>query len=554
MPLGTPVAARSSGNIRARAIGLTALSILRLSSACSFLVTRSSATDEDLHAANYFLKHRGPDATNVRWRRGVAFMHNLLSITGPFTVQPFVDRTNDVVALFNGEIYNFRELGVGEDLRSDGEALLPSYSKHGETFARVFRGEFAIAIADFKHDLLITMTDTFGTKPFWRASDADGQWGISSYRSALDSLGFSRAKELPCNTIEVRQLHTFALLRSHRVFSFDLRQHKTSLRDWEMAFDESMRRRIGGVRHPIFIGLSAGLDSGMVGMKLARARKPHHIFSILNGYENQSVVTARHAYAKDILGSAMGYVDAITLSRENYAKSRRWLLQHAEEYKYTNNLPATTPRGERRPRMFWDDLRGDPGAIGLSIICERAHPLGLRIYLSGAGSDEIYSDYGNSTWCSFCGTFPDNLSAIFPWPGFYGTSQRNFLRTEEHVAGAHGMEGRYPFLDVDLVQEFLWLSVELKNRALKYPILETMRKYSYPRPTRKTGFNAGKQLMSGPDTTQRRSITDILDQDRSVSSYYRDHKHNYTQGRVVRAILKSFRAGTDHLPHKRPRP
>ena len=76
---------------------------------------------------------------------------------------------------------------------------------------------------------------------------------------------------------------------------------------------------------------------------------------------------------------------------------------------------------------------------------------------------EILSDYGfaGEKWCpqsSFGGLFPDNLSTIFPWAEFFLSTQRDYLHKEEHVAGAHGVEARYPFLDPRVVQEYIWLA------------------------------------------------------------------------------------------------
>jgi len=73
---------------------------------CSFGVTTASRS---LLEANRFARLRGPDGTNTLPINGVNFLHNLLHITGGRTPQPFVK--DDVVVLFNGEIYNYRELG-----------------------------------------------------------------------------------------------------------------------------------------------------------------------------------------------------------------------------------------------------------------------------------------------------------------------------------------------------------------------------------------------------------------------------------------------------------
>ena len=92
---------------------------------------------------------------------------------------------------------------------------------------------------------------------------------------------------------------------------------------------------------------------------------------------------------------------------------------------------------------------------------------------------------------------------------------RNYLRKEEYVSGAHGMEGRYPFLDVDLVQEFLWLTKEMKNRRMKYPLAQWMDDAKFPYHATKTGFNAKAKMQLGKDTTVRRSTTNIMAQDKS---------------------------------------
>jgi len=90
------------------------------------------------------------------------------------------------------------------------------------------------------------------------------------------------------------------------------------------------------------------------------------------------------------------------------------------------------------------------------------------VMLSGAGADEIMGDYGfkghrTSAYSCIAGLFPDNLRDVFPWTNFFKGTQHAYLRKEEHVGGSHGIETRYPFLDPDVVQEYLHLSPRLKN-------------------------------------------------------------------------------------------
>ena len=66
------------------------------------------------------------------------------------------------------------------------------------------------------------------------------------------------------------------------------------------------------------------------------------------------------------------------------------------------------------------------------------------------------------------------------WKNFYNGSQELYLSKEESTTGAFGLEGRYPFLDRDLVQEFLWLLPELKNSKYKAPLANYMQDHNYP--------------------------------------------------------------------------
>ena len=125
---------------------------------CSFIVANydfnSVHTKKELEFANYFNRMRGPDATNIEVIESWTFLHNLLSMTGAFTLQPFVSDKKDVIAIFNGEIYNYKEIAsqlslTDEEAKSDGTILLPSYARWGKTFFQHLNGEFAIIIVDF---------------------------------------------------------------------------------------------------------------------------------------------------------------------------------------------------------------------------------------------------------------------------------------------------------------------------------------------------------------------------------------------------------------------
>ena len=180
------------------------ISRLSLSTACSFLVANYNISREHstshLTFANEVQQRRGPDATNIAFVEGWSFLHNLLSMTGAFTLQPFVsqDPSGTIVALFNGEVYNYRELAVEltghpDTFASDGLIILPAYRKWGTRFVSRLHGEFSLVLLDIGAQHVVLSADVFGTKPLWWAMwrTERGEWRFlaASYESVLSRLG-----------------------------------------------------------------------------------------------------------------------------------------------------------------------------------------------------------------------------------------------------------------------------------------------------------------------------------------------------------------------------
>jgi len=131
------------------------------------------------------------------------------------------------------------------------------------------------------------------------------------------------------------------------------------------------------------------------------------------------------------------------------------------------------------------DIVDDHGGGSLVYVCDKAIRDGNKVYLSGSGADEIFSDYGfggvkKYQHSNFGGLFPDDLETIFPWASFYGSSQETYIAKEEHVAGSFGIETRYPYLDKYVVQEFLSLTPELKNSKYKSVLFNYLTQNNYP--------------------------------------------------------------------------
>ncbi|MBI3274276.1 MAG: asparagine synthase (glutamine-hydrolyzing), partial [Candidatus Colwellbacteria bacterium] len=123
------------------------------------------------------IKYRGPDNTGVFVNGKVGLAHARLSIIdlSPQGNQPMSSGNNSVAIVFNGEIYNFKELREGLNASgkctfisaSDTEVILHLYEEYGEDCFRMLNGMFAIALYDFKEDKLILARDRLGKKPLY---------------------------------------------------------------------------------------------------------------------------------------------------------------------------------------------------------------------------------------------------------------------------------------------------------------------------------------------------------------------------------------------------
>jgi asparagine synthase (glutamine-hydrolysing) len=127
--------------------------------------------DRSLHA----MRHRGPDESGV-YRSGPVFLGNvrLSIIDTEGGRQPVYNEDRSVVAVMNGEIYNYIELrselkSCGHEFtsQSDTEVIVHLYEEHGTAFLNKLRGMFALALYDEKRSRLLIARDRFGKKPLY---------------------------------------------------------------------------------------------------------------------------------------------------------------------------------------------------------------------------------------------------------------------------------------------------------------------------------------------------------------------------------------------------
>jgi len=225
-------------------------------------------------------------------------------------------------------------------------------------------------------------------------------------------------------------------------FDFD-NQHKDTYDDWLDAFSKAIDER---AEYGCFVGLSSGYDSGAITKELVKQNVRFKAYTI---YNNEK---------KEVLDERLRYM----------LESQVTVMEKDTWQGYYDFLKG----------KINDTALADKASMGVANMFDSARTEGRRRCLSGQGADEILSDYSLfPKQSTLKGVYPEKLTE---WPNFRGHMQEEYLNEIEDIAGIYGVEVKYPFLDVDLVQEFLWLKAELKNKNYKAPLFEYLTKNDVP--------------------------------------------------------------------------
>jgi asparagine synthase (glutamine-hydrolysing) len=218
----------------------------------------ANASDAAVQGMLAGMAHRGPDEEGISGSAGTVIgCRRLAVIDVADGHQPMRDETGDILAIQNGELYNYQELRAdlvrrGHRLvtRSDTEILPHLYEEHGPDFPRLLRGMFAIVVWDARTRTLVLTRDRLGKKPLLYSES--GGVAFASELAPLLDLGISRE----IDDAAIREYLAFGYVRAPRTAFSAIRSvrpgHVRLYRDgalvgerpyWRLAF--SPKERIG---------------------------------------------------------------------------------------------------------------------------------------------------------------------------------------------------------------------------------------------------------------------------------------------------------------------
>lgn len=364
---------------------------------------------DELRDASCLIAHRGPDDSGEYFDSvaGVGLAHRRLSIIdlSPLGAQPMLGADGAVVLVFNGEIYNFRELrdelvarGLTFRGHSDTEVLLALYLAEGTSMLSRLNGIFAFALWDKRDGTLFVARDGLGVKPLYYsmsdrgfafASEMKGLIALVPEARDLDVVALHRylsflwspgaatplkavRKLLPGEALLVREGRiakqwAWYQLPPFRVGKADLDETSAVAGTVERLRAAVHRQLVADV--PVGAFLSGGLDSSAV-VAFARELAPEiRCFSI-----------------EAIGGGDEGFSDDLPYARRVAAHLGVSLdIVQIEASRMADDLEGMVAQ--------LDEPVADPAPLNVLYISRLAREHGIKVLLSGAGGDDLFTGY-----------------------------------------------------------------------------------------------------------------------------------------------------------------
>ncbi len=394
------------------------------------------------------IRHRGPDWSGIYTGSDAIISHERLSIVDPLSgKQPLYSPDGKLVLAANGEIYNhqkIRERFRGRydfQTKSDCEVILALYKEKGPDFLEDLNGIFAFCLYDADRDAYLVARDHIGIIPLYQGWDADGHYYVASELKALECVCTTITEFMPGTyfyslTGETRKWYT----RDWEDFC-NVKDNPSSVEAVREGLEAAVKRQMMS-DVPYGVLLSGGLDSSVIAAVTAKYAQNR----IETGGKEEAWWPRLHSFAIGLEGSpdliaarkAAEYIG--TVHHEVHFTIQEALdalddvIYHLETYDITT-VRAATP-------MF--------------LLARVIKSMGIKMVLSGEGSDELFGGYLYFHKAPNAKEFHEETVRKLSKLHLY-----DCLRANKALA-AWGVEGRVPFLDKEFIDIAMRQNPEVK--------------------------------------------------------------------------------------------
>ena len=373
------------------------------------------------------IRHRGPDWSGIYSDEHAIIAHERLAIVDPLSgAQPLLDTKAGRVLAVNGEIYHHLELR--EKLtkehdwhtKSDCEVILYLYDEYGPACARMLGGIFAFVLYDQKTGEYFAARDHMGICPLYVGWDEEGATHFSSEMKALDRY-CAKIEEFPPGCYYQSSNKKYVKWYDPE-WMHTIPTTKVSLAILRAELEKAVKQQLMS-DVPYGVLISGGLDSSIIASIASKIHQeqglpPLHSFAI--GLKDSTDLM----YARKVAHYLGTIHHEMIFTIQEAMDALRDVMYHIETFDVTT-IRASTP---------------------MYLMARKIKSLGIKMVLSGEGSDEIFGGYLYFHMAPSATEFHQEcvrkLSLL---------SKYDCLRANKSMA-AWGIEVRVPFLDKDFIE------------------------------------------------------------------------------------------------------
>ena len=364
---------------------------------CGILGT-NFITNQNFEEITNIMSKRGPDFCDIKQIDNNFFGHTRLSIIDLHKEanQPMI--FDNILIVFNGEIYNYDELKINEKLScktsSDTEVLIRLYQKYDTEFLNILNGAFSFCIYDIKKNKYFCARDRYGKKPFFYYNKQNKFIFSSMIKPIIKILGFTPKLnkialsqylqyftplepntfytdilKLPKASYLVYQNDKLTIKKYYKIKTYKkIYEEDIALKSIEDILYNSVEQRL---KSDVEVGtlLSGGIDSSLISTMYAQISN-HKINTFSVGYKTHKKYSEL-PFASLVAKNINSNHTALEITQNDFINSLDEVFENLEE------------------------PHADPASIPLHHLTKNINEQNIKTVLSGEGSDELFLGYDN---------------------------------------------------------------------------------------------------------------------------------------------------------------
>ena len=394
------------------------------------------------------LRHRGPDWSGIWNNDNTILCHERLAIVDVDTgAQPLISQNDKQILAVNGEIYNHKQLAADLDeqypfkTRSDCEVILPLFQQKGVDFIDDLEGMFAFILYDEEQDAYLIARDHIGIIPLYTGYDEHGNFYVSSEMKALAGVCKTISEFPPGHYLWSKEGKITKYYKRDWMEYDNVKDNTSDLEELRVAFEKAVKSHMMS-DVPYAVLLSGGLDSSLVSAVAAQyvAKRVEdedktdawwprlHSFAV--GLEGAPDLKAAKKVA-EMIGTVH---HEIHFTIQEGLDAIRDVIFHLETYD-TTTIRAATP---------------------MYLMTRKIKAMGIKMVLSGEGSDEIFGGYLYFHKAPNAKEFHEETVRKLDRLHMFDCARAN------KATSAWGVEARVPFLDKNFIDVAMRLNPQDK--------------------------------------------------------------------------------------------